>query len=286
MGKCLFLHPNRADGGTYSGGSWETSLPLTNLKDQRVSKVARSTAATTAATKFDIDLGATRYLAGIALVGHNISLAGQVRFQVDDAADFATPVYNSGWVDAIPDIYPSNMPQWEVPASRDGALKAEDYAAGYVPDVQHLFSSLQTGRYIRVEIDDTTNSDGYVQIGRCVVGSGFEPTINFEVGASLGWQTSTTILESPGGALHFDEMPRRRVFNFTLPEADNDEALVHTFEIHRALGMHSQLYFIYDQTDSVHMHRRSFLATLGRMHPMNIPNGVRVDQAFSLIEAL
>ena len=39
----------------------------------------------------------------------------------------------------------------------------------YVP----ILPSIVNGRYITVEIDDTTNADGYVQIGRVFVGDGF-----------------------------------------------------------------------------------------------------------------
>jgi len=286
MGVCVFGHPIRSDGGSLSGGSWESDLPLANMQHRRLSKVARSTSAASANTKFDVDLGAAYYIYGVALIGHNISLSGTVRIYADDNSGFSSPDYNPGAEAAIPDIYPSNMPQWEVPASRDGSLQQAEYDAGYVPDYIHICSSPQTERYWRIEIVDTGNADGYIEIGRLVIFSGYQPTINFKEGAQLGWHTTSTRTESDGGAIHHDERPRRRIFNFTIPEIEDDEAMVHLFELNRACGTHQQFFFVYDDDDTVHMHRRSFLSTIKQLSPLQIPHGLRMHQGFQLMEEL
>lgn len=58
---------------SYSGGSWVAGLPLTNLSDRRVHKVARSTNDTRSSTLFTCDLGVARDVRCLALVGHNFS---------------------------------------------------------------------------------------------------------------------------------------------------------------------------------------------------------------------
>lgn len=79
MGKFLIGYPNRSDDGTLSGGSWEASLPLTNLQDRRLAKIARSTDATEANTQFENDLGELRWIRTVALANHNLGPSATIR---------------------------------------------------------------------------------------------------------------------------------------------------------------------------------------------------------------
>jgi hypothetical protein len=85
---------NRTDGGTLSGGSWLASLPLTNLQNRQVQKVARSSNTAVSSTQFQIDLGQARNIGVLALVVHNISVSGRVRVCGSDAA--------AAWSNLIP----------------------------------------------------------------------------------------------------------------------------------------------------------------------------------------
>lgn len=76
MGKCLFAYPDKILNATLSGGSWQTSMPLNNLKDSsdvRMSTKARSVDASESATQFLFDLGSLEDIRVIALLGHNAS---------------------------------------------------------------------------------------------------------------------------------------------------------------------------------------------------------------------
>jgi hypothetical protein len=79
LGTPIYSDANATYTPTFSGGSWAAGLPLTNLQDRRLSKVARASSAALADTKFDIDLKTARQVRILALVGHNISTAGKVR---------------------------------------------------------------------------------------------------------------------------------------------------------------------------------------------------------------
>ena len=288
MANLMLGYPIHSDnsGASFSGGSWSTSLPLTNLADRRLAKVARSNNALEASTKFDVDLGATRYISMVAIPKHNLSLSATVRVYGDDAADFATPLYDSTALDAFGDIYPVAMPTWIAAADRDQQLTAEDWAAGYPVSFVHVLSAPTSARYWRVVISDTGNADGYVELGRLVIASAYQPTINMAKGAGFGWQTSSTRGETDGGAAFFVDRPRRRIFNFALPMVDTDEALVHGVELQRVLGTSGQLFFIFDPADTVHMHRRAFLCVLESLSPLAMPYSSWVEQPVSLIEEL
>ena len=85
----LLCTANRADDATLSGGDFTSGLPRDNLKDDRVTKVARTTSTDEADTRFRADLGANYTLRALALVNSNFSTsalwrvrAGQAPFDV------------------------------------------------------------------------------------------------------------------------------------------------------------------------------------------------------------
>ena len=85
MSNILLAYGNKATGATLSGGQWESLLPLTNLKDGRLGKVARSDDATVYDTRFRFDLGANYVLRALALVNHNLTTAARWRVKVGTA---------------------------------------------------------------------------------------------------------------------------------------------------------------------------------------------------------
>jgi hypothetical protein len=106
-------YPNRIDAAALSSGSWAATLPLANLQNRVLGKVARSTDATVTSTKFDIDLSAPKNIRVLALVNHNLSLLATVRIRGATDAAFASTVYDSGYVAVWPVVYFSTSIDWE-----------------------------------------------------------------------------------------------------------------------------------------------------------------------------
>lgn len=73
MANCIIASPNLIDSGTLSGGSWVATLPVTNLQNRLLGKVARSTNAVLTSTKFTITYASAIYADVLALVAHNFS---------------------------------------------------------------------------------------------------------------------------------------------------------------------------------------------------------------------
>ncbi len=90
MANILLSFPNWADNGplytpTYSGGSWGPvgvgdQFPLTNLKDSRLSRSARSRSLSLYDTRWRADLGVDRQVGVIAYPLSNLSSSAKVRF--------------------------------------------------------------------------------------------------------------------------------------------------------------------------------------------------------------
>jgi hypothetical protein len=94
MSNILLAYGNKATGATLSGGQWESLLPLDNLKNGRLGKVARSSTQGPSATQFRFDLAANCTLRALALVNHNLSTGALWRARTTDATldmDFVGP---------------------------------------------------------------------------------------------------------------------------------------------------------------------------------------------------
>lgn len=290
MSNVLLSFPNRADTATITGGAWVTSLPLTNLQDRRLAKVARSADVSLTSTQFDVDLGTELYLRVAALPKGNFSEAAKWRIRGSSDSGFADAsltTYDSGWLDPYDTvIYPSGVLNFGDPGWFTGKLASIDFTAGYRIYPTHIISPIAMAQYWRVEIDDTTNSDGYVDVARLFLGYAYEPRINMANGFSFGWTTSSTRTETDGGATYHNDRPRRRLMEFVLPEETADEALVRGFEILRQLGTSGQLFVVFDGSDVAHLHRRAYLGTLKQLSPLRFPYSTRADQAFAIEEEL
>lgn len=289
MANAILAFPNRVDATyytvTFSGGSWEPTLPLTNLREPLVSSVARATDAARLSTKFDVDLGTDRTIRVVGIPAHNMSRTARVKITAATDAAFTDIVSTVDWFDVWQEIYPWGTLDFEDPAFWDGKITEED-AEGYPLPVVHIFAAAVVARYWRFEIDDTANSDGYVELARLFLASGYQPTINMSYGASLGWETDTSVEKSLSGAKFYDERAPRRVAQFVLENISQDEALSSPFEMNRQLGVSRQLLFIMDPDDTIHLHRRAFLATIRQLSPLEFPYFERNQMAFELEEVI
>jgi hypothetical protein len=267
MSNAIIAYGNQIDVATLTGGSWLAALPLTNLKDRKIGKVARSTDATTAFTQFDIDFGGTRLMRVIGLIGHNLTTAGKYKITLSSAADFSVVVYTSGWVDVWPIVYPSGTLPWGAPNWWSGTYSAEEIAA-YTGTIAHILTASTNARYVRIEFDDTANADGYVQLGRVFAGDGWQPVRNMVYGASLGWIDRTEVQEALSGHESFNARRSPRIARFGLEAMAESEAMALGFELQRAMGVNKELMFVWDPADTTHALRRQFLGRLRVLSPI------------------
>lgn len=270
MGNAVLGFPNLVDQATRSGGSWLTSLPLSNLQNRVLSIVARSSSLLASATTYDYDLTATENVKIFGLIGHNLSRNATVRLMGCAAADFVTLLYDSGAVEVWPAVFSPGATNWENRAHVDDKY-TEAEKRDYTWAFTHLLPANVAARYWRVEIADAGNSDSHVQIGRDFIGSAWQPVINMNYGANLGWETDTQEQRARGGALYFERRLPRRVQRFTLEHMDIDEALGNAFEIQRQAGIDGEVLFIYDPDDTTHSLRRRFLGRLRELSPIEDP---------------
>lgn len=287
MANLLLAYQNNVDAGTLSGGTWLASLPLVNLQSRLVQRVARSSGVTLAATKFDLDLGSTTKQTGVvAIVTHNFSVSAKVRIRGDDAADFASPVYDSGWVDVWPaGMIPQSLLEWEDDNFWLGTLSA-NARAGYQSPYIHALPSAQTLRYWRVEIDDTTNTDGYVQAGRFFISPAWRPEVNYALGAGLTFVDDSPIETSLSGAEYFDVRGKAREFVLTLEGLTESEAYDNALQMQRQIGISGEVLQVPDTDDTARLPARAYVGRLSDLSPIVNPSPGRFRVTLKIKELI
>lgn len=260
--------PNRIDASTLSGGSWLTSLPLNNLKNKRLSKLARSSNCLTSSTKFIIALPSAKSIDVVALVAHNLSADANIRISANGTSSFAPPAFDSGWIPMWPDGFlPSEQLEWEDDNFWLGTL-SEEAVAGYRTPFSYFLASTQSYQYWQVEIDDTANPDGYISIGRVFLGLAFVPTINMSYGVGLQVNDATTYETSLTGEEFYDSRQRYRIYQFSLDWLTESEAYQNVLDMQRLMGTSGEIFVNGDPDDLSNKPRRSFLGRLQNISPV------------------
>jgi hypothetical protein len=275
MANLIIGFPNLISDATLSGGSWEASLPLTNLQDRRLAKKARTTTNTTAAATVVIDLLAEKPIRLFALVKNNLtSLDGTYRLRGSNDSGFATTEYDSGEVEVWAAAYETTDLEWEDDNFWDGKPDQE-----YIYDLQetstlnliHVLPSIVMARYWKLEITDPSNADGYIEAGRIFISSQWQVTNNIKYGASLGYETNTSVDESLDGTEYFDVRTAYRNFKFELESYDYNEGHSKLLDISRKVGVDKEVFVVPDPDDTANMTRRAFLGRLKTLSPLQYP---------------
>jgi hypothetical protein len=169
---------------TVSGGSWQATLPVTNVADRRVTRVARSTSAAAANTVIDIDCGSTKSMRAFALINHNLQSGATWRIKASLSAIGSTDVLDTGAINVVQMSMYADLLSWSDSGWWEGI--GDGWLRNMNP-VIYVHTGQLSARYVRIEISDTTNPDGYVQVGRAIVSPMLVPTWNDDYGRSRGF---------------------------------------------------------------------------------------------------
>ncbi len=255
---------------TDTAGSWSTGLPMDNILNRHLSKVARTTTASATSSIMRVNLGTERDVGIVALVSTNISVDGQVKATGYSDANYSTEVATTGWVDFWADAYQFGDRAWGVPDIFSSKLSAED-REGYPAVWNYIFSTETIAQYWQIEIRDEANTDGYIEVGRLVLARKWQPTVNMAYGAEISWETDTRVRRSRKGARFYDRDDPRRVLRFSIDLLPESETYSNPFEIVRRQGLDGEIFVIFDPDDEARQIRRSFLANLRELPSFGHP---------------
>lgn len=285
MANLMLGFPNVIDTASLSGGAWLPSLPLTHLQSRQIGRVARSTDCAPESTWFLVGLVRSTKIRVLGLVHHNLSVAAGLRLVAAMDPDFAAIVYDSGRIDAWPQVYPDGVLEWEDDSFWD-AKYTDEQRNGYTWSCVHVLPTDTIARYWRLEIDDPDNSNGHVSLGRVFLGPAWQPDTNMDYGEELGWESQTDVQEAWSGAEYFRVRTPYRVQRFELKWMPQAEAFARAFDLTRQAGIHNELLYIADPDDTVHALRRQFLGRLRKLTPLEHPMFDEYEMAYEIKELL
>lgn len=220
MSSMMISSENRIDDATsLTADSEVATLPIANVQDRQLVKVYRSDAATT--IQIDANFGAGKVIDFVAIIRHNISQTGTVRVRLSTVSDFSTTVYDSGTGKAWPIVEEFGTLPWGV-FSWGGFLNPT-VAADYTISTYRVLTTPVVAQYLRIDIVDSSNTDGYIEIGRLISGPAYRPSQNYAFGAEFEFVDESRVVKSRGGQTFIDEVERFRRVSFELlniPEAE------------------------------------------------------------------
>ncbi|MBC7963799.1 MAG: hypothetical protein H7Y05_12745 [Steroidobacteraceae bacterium] len=256
MPNAIISYPDRTLTATLSGGSWQTTAQLNNLKDPLLSHVARSVNALAASTIVLADLGATYNIRVLCLPAHNLGKDATIRVRGYSDAGYTAMVAgaDTGTVTVWPD-----------------GFTAQDVAA-YPKNWTYCFPSFKAARYWKWEPVDTTNTAGYIEAGRAWHGEAtLEPVTGIQYGDSLGYESRDVVEESLGGVLWGEKRSARRVSSVSFPNitpTERNKALI----MQKTLGKTGEVLFVANSLDTAQdMLLQAFPATIRQASPLTNP---------------
>lgn len=178
---------NEHDGATLTATSEAMAVAYTQRSGR--SYVWRST--DLAPQTITATLPGVRYLSGVVVYNHNLSSSGQIRIEylLDGAV-----VYDSGAIIAA-DLIP--LGTWQVGIDPWGEQDLTE-----LPTVQlNVWTNATLADSYRITLDDSSSSDGYLQVSRIFAGIAYSPEFNPQYGLSLEWQDFAENRRTESGSL-------------------------------------------------------------------------------------
>lgn len=285
MKNIIVLYDFESDRASLSGGDWLPALPAANMQDGRLHRIARSASADVADTQIAVALLAPAIPLAVALVATNISAAGRWRIRGFSDAGHAVTVYDSDWIDAAARV-PFGTIAYGLAGLYDGiSADSVDDERGRL--LLHVLDLDAPAQYWLVEIDDAANSAGYIDIGRLVISSGFQPSINYAYGGALNFIDNTISARTlSGGDMYWHRMAPRSM-RFAIENLPETELFGRGYSLMRRAGFDGQVFVIPDPelTDDTR-ERRSYLGTIRAMDGLAQAAYLRGNLGFEIKEVI
>jgi len=268
MGNALFLYEPKSDNALLGGGDWRAGLPLANLIDPRLSKVARSSNTLLASTQFRVSLPTVTPFRALAMGPMNITTAYRYRIRTWSAG-FVGMLSDTGWVKPFDGQSAGPLElEWEDPNFWLGLTPFEDQERGVW--LIHDFGTPQVGQFWTFEIDDQTNPDGYIEIGRLFMGSAFQPTLNYGYDNNgLSFENNALMAPTLSGGTQAWRRLNPRVFRAAFPNMAEAEAFDEVYRMFRSVGFDGEVLVIPDPDDAANIQKRSIFGNFRTMDALS-----------------
>jgi hypothetical protein len=268
MSNCVFGFPDFTQAtplftpSVFAAGNWSTQLPMANVIDRRLSRLARTVDTIGGSATVKVDLGVARSVGLLALLSPNVTKTSTPTVSFIGASDslFASIVYNSGSLQA----WPTGVTAEDVTGPDGSPMNVWSVNIPATP---------QNARYWQIQLVDTGNADGYNDVARVIIAGAYRPSRPVTVGARSQLENDTVRTKTEGGATLYKAMPTSRVDTFSLANIPESEALTSIRRMQHRLGTSGPLFFVLDETDP-YRYMRSYQGTLRQLGALEYPDSL------------
>ncbi len=264
-----------------SGGDWTAARPLERALNPVLSDPSRSSGLATADTQFVASFDSSLPTGCVALCDHNLSLQARVRVELLNSSDFV--LEDSGWKDAWPEVYGVYSLAWGDPSFmslRPDPRELKQEIGTYV----HLFAQNRLASKVRVSIDDTSNPDGFVDLGFVAFATANELTINPQYGATEGFEGRSKRQTSAGGVESFERRNKPRIYQgeLIMPTTERRSLID---RMHRELDIDGVFIFVQEPAEALFKPLTQWAARLAELTPSQraMPEHDRVPIRFKQV---
>ncbi|MGV2930132.1 hypothetical protein ACE3G8_03820 [Vreelandella venusta] len=286
-GKVILCWPNHVNKASVSGGSWEPELPAAQLLDPTFSELARTTDLNLSSTQMLFTLPRFRPVGVVAMAAHNLTAVAKWRITVYFDAAATQQLWQSDWERVWPAVYATSELEWEYDNFWGGEFDDADRES-FTPLAWLFLPSTQIGQAVRIEIDDTSNTAGYVSLGRVFISRVWQPRYNMSYGVNWGHEIDTQFetAKDPNRTEYADPAKPKRTVSFSLDHLDEEEGFRRGLAIERELGLHGEILYAQDVRQSPMSFATTFIARQTALNPLTHPYARNYKKAVALKEIL
>lgn len=167
----------------------------------------------------------------------------------------------------------------------DTGTIAGGIASGYGQSVHVPLLVSYTARYLRLDIVDAANPDGFLRLGHLVGGPKVSFERNFSYGWQVGWADEGSVMTTRGGEDHVVAGARYRVLDMTFEALTDAELYGSAQEIDRIAGLAGNVLAV-PRPDSAHLQREALYGRLSQLAAAVNPHLGRWTKSYRIKERL
>lgn len=250
--------PRWTEKAAFAAASEAAGYPASNLGTLPLAYPWRAADASAANTVITATFAQQRRVDFVVLCRHNLSVGASVTVsRYEDAA--MTVLLDSQTAAAWPAVFAEDQVDWNGGRWWDRTYTEEEIA-GYPWHLPIRFDDQHYVSAVKVEIDDTANPAGYVQVGLLEMATAHQVPVNFAYGAQYGYQSRVETQDADGGTEYHRRRPKPRLFEGAVDYMPRDVALGTWLEMRRQLDVDQPFFWWPNPTDELHRLRDAFLA--------------------------
>lgn len=209
MSNLRIIYDNAADTATLSTSSTAGSLVASNMQTNKKMQVWRSTSTTASITA---TWPSGKMINGVILPFTNLTSGATIRVRGYTLTTDTTPIFDSGTIFACPAV-PLGQWMWG-----DSQLGANSFSYGGGAYARCWLEIPFAVTKIAIDLVDTSNLSGYIEVGKIVAGKWWSPEVNTEVSATtIAVDDTTKQFRTDSGDLMSDNGIKYRAQTVNFP---------------------------------------------------------------------